>query len=248
LGISVLKVPICVKSDRYLGAGDQQEESELVGADAVLVAVRGLEGRGHVVITDNFFTSVKLHMELLERRFFATGTVKKVSKGFPPSLARFPNQHRPPRGTLVVKMHRSHRIVAIVWIDSRPVWLLSTATNPIDPMCVAPRWVRRDRVDFPTSPILLEYQAHMRGIDVVDECRMYYTAALQSHKWWHRCLILVLDSSLQNGYILYWEDVSQVGLPLYTRQLWHYNLARGLVAPFTRVNIPRRPRRNNLGR
>jgi hypothetical protein len=71
---------------------------------------------------------------------------------------------------------------------------------------------------------------------------------LQSHKWWHQCLTLVLDSSLQNGYILYREDVSQVGLPLYTRQLWHYNLARGLVAPFTRVNIPCGPRHNNLGR
>jgi hypothetical protein len=105
----------------YLGAGDQREESELVGADAVLVAVRGLEGRGHVVITDNFFTSVKLQVELLRRGFFATGTVKKVSKGFPPSLAGFPNQHRPPRGTLVVKMHCSRCIVAIAWIDSKPV-------------------------------------------------------------------------------------------------------------------------------
>jgi hypothetical protein len=71
----------------YLGAGDAHTENELLGTDAVLVAVRGLEGWGHVIITDNFFTSVKLHTELLKRGFFATGTVKKGLKGFPDSLA-----------------------------------------------------------------------------------------------------------------------------------------------------------------
>jgi hypothetical protein len=232
----------------YLGAGDQREESDLVGANAILVAIRGLEGRGHVVITDNFFTSVKLQLELLKRGFFSTGTVKRISKGFPPSLAGFPTQHRPQRGTLVVKMHRSWRIVAICWIDSKPIWLLSTATDPIDPTSVASRWVRRDRVDFPTSPILLEYQHNMHGVDVVDQYRMYYTAALQSHKWWHRCLTLILDSSLQNGFILYHADVVEVGLPMYSRQLWPYNVARALVAPFVRVNVPRGLRRNNLAR
>ena len=71
----------------YLGAGEAQVENELLGANAVLVAVRGLENRGHVIITDNFFTSVKLHTELLRRGFYATGTLKKGSKGFPESLA-----------------------------------------------------------------------------------------------------------------------------------------------------------------
>jgi hypothetical protein len=152
----------------YLGAGDEREENDLVGVDAVLTAVRGLEGRGHCIITDNFFTSVALHVELLQRGFFATGSAKRGSKGFPRSLAGFLSQHHPPRGTLVVKMHRSREIYAIMWMDSKPVWLLSTAVDPVDPTCVAPRWVKRDRVDFPTSPILLQYQRHMRGIDVVD--------------------------------------------------------------------------------
>jgi hypothetical protein len=38
-------------------------------------------------------------------------------------------------------------------------------------------------VEFPTSPILLQYQSNMRGIDVVDQYRQYYTAIFQSHKW-----------------------------------------------------------------
>jgi hypothetical protein len=123
----------------YLGTGDARDEAELVGADVVLVALRGLEHRGHVVITDNFFSGVSLFTTLLSRGFYATGTVKKGSRGFPASLASFPIQHRPPRGTLVVKMHRSRQIVAICWQDSKLVWLICTATDPIDRDCVAPR-------------------------------------------------------------------------------------------------------------
>jgi hypothetical protein len=59
----------------------------LVGVQAVLSVVQGLENRGHVVVVDNFFTSVALAMSLLERGFWMIGTVKKGSKGFPPSLA-----------------------------------------------------------------------------------------------------------------------------------------------------------------
>jgi hypothetical protein len=132
----------------------------------------------------------------------------------------------------------------VVWMDSKPVWLLSTTTNPIDPDSVAPRWVRWERVDFPTSPILLEYQAYMRGVDIVDQCRGYYNIALESHKWWHRCFTLMIDSSLHNGYVLYVEDANQVGLATYSRQLWYYILAKAMVAPFTHVNVPRGPYRN----
>lgn len=91
----------------YLGVGDIREEDDLVGTDVVLQAVQGLEGRGHTIIIDNFFSSVKLFSSFLECGFSATGIVKKVSKGFPGSLAGFFKQHLLARGTVAVKMHRS---------------------------------------------------------------------------------------------------------------------------------------------
>ena len=117
-----------------------------MGADIVLVAVWRLEGQGHVIITDSFFNSVKLFTTLLEQGFFATGTIMKGSRGFPSSLAGFPTTHRPPCGTLLVKMQRSRKISALGWIDSQPVWLLSTALNLVDPNCTVQSWVRRERL------------------------------------------------------------------------------------------------------
>lgn len=53
----------------YLGADDTRAEGESVGEDAVLTAIAGLEGRGHVIVTDNFFTSPRLFMTLMRRGF-----------------------------------------------------------------------------------------------------------------------------------------------------------------------------------
>ena len=218
----------------YLGSSHDRAEGDLVGEDAVLQVIKGYEHQGHTIVTDNFFTGVKLHMSLLQLGFFATGTVKKGSRGFPTSLAGFPKTQLPPRGTVVVKMHRSRKISAVCWVDSKPVFLLSTATNPCDPNCMAARWVpgRRDRVEFPTSPILLEYQVFMRGIDVVDQQRGEYTVQLQSHKWWHRLLLWTLDSATLNSFLLYRADCENAGMTVFSRVFWHYTLAMHLIGPY----------------
>lgn len=215
----------------YLGAGDARPDGDLVSSDAVLRAVQGLEHRGHVIITDNYFTSPKLFLELMARGFWATGTVRKTRKGFPDSLGGFPKSQLPERGSLVVRMHRDRNMCAAMWMDSKPVFLLSCAENPVDPTAFVNRWVARQRKEFPTSPILLQYQRFMRGVDLVDQQRQEYTGQLHSHKWWHRLLFFILDSSLLNAYILYSEDTRAVGLPLYARALWHYNLGMSLCTP-----------------
>jgi hypothetical protein len=222
----------------------------LVGVQAVLSVVQGLENRGHVVVVDNFFTSVALAMSLLERKFWMIGTVKKGSKGFPPSLAGLSSKSKanmPPQGHLSVKMHRSRQISAVCWIDNKPVWLLSTATNPVDPRARAPRWLHSqftERHEFPTSPILLEYQRNMRGIDVVDQQRVEYTVGLASHKWWHRLLGFVVDSSAHNAYILYRHDAQTVGVPVYSRLLWLYKVGMALLRPYLAPGHVRGPHRH----
>lgn len=121
------------------------------------------------------------------------------------------------KGTIVVTMHRTRKIVALCWFDSKPVFLLSATTDPCDPTCVALRWVcgYQDRVDFPTSQILLEYQQFMHGIDVVDQQRGEHSVQLASHCWWHRVSLFVLDSSILNSYQLYVEDSEAVRFPIY---------------------------------
>ena len=231
----------------YLGADDARDPSDLVGEDAVLTAVSSLEGRGHIIITDNFFTSPRLFVELMRRGFWAIGTCRKTRKGFPTSLAGFPNNHLPECGHLVVKMHRSRQIAAICWMDAKPVFLLSTACDPFGEDSFAGRWVGRERVEFPTSPILLQYQAGMRGMDLVDQQCQEYTTQLHSHKWWHRVFMFILDSQLLNSHILYAADRRALGVPFQSRSLWHYTVVVDLIHPGMRPGHVRGPIRNLAG-
>lgn len=55
--------------------------------------MQGLEGRGHVVVIDNFFTSGPLLRELLSMRIYATGTVRGNRVGLPLALTKKSRYH-----------------------------------------------------------------------------------------------------------------------------------------------------------
>ena len=93
-------------------------------------------------------------------------------------------------------------------------------------------------MEFPTSHVLLQYQENMHGIDVVDQCRGYYTCALKSHKWWHRILTFIVDFSTHNSFVLYKEDSENLGLSKYSQQLWLFTLSKQLIAPCAFSNVP----------
>ena len=52
----------------------------------VMKLVEKLEGRGHHVYTDNFYSSPALFVELRERGFGACGTVRTNRRGLPPEM------------------------------------------------------------------------------------------------------------------------------------------------------------------
>jgi hypothetical protein len=52
-------------------------------ANVLHALLEGLENRGHIVIMDNFFSSVPLFMELLGKCTYAMGTVKANHVGLP---------------------------------------------------------------------------------------------------------------------------------------------------------------------
>ena len=82
----------------------------------------------------------------------------------------------------------------------------------------------------------------MRGVDIVDQCHVNYTAQIMSHKWWHRLLFFVLNTSLGNTFILYRHHQSLIDRGdgakkqrAMTRSDFHCHIACWLTAPSLHV-------------
>jgi hypothetical protein len=54
--------------------------------NVVLGLMEGLKGNSHVLVTDNYFSSIGLFIELANRRIYATGTMRSNCVGLPSDL------------------------------------------------------------------------------------------------------------------------------------------------------------------
>ena len=191
----------------YLGKSGQVEPT--TGESVVLDLIAGLEGRGHTVVCDNFFSSPSLFHKLLDLGTWATGTISGPRIGFPAGLLGF-KRGQYEKGTMFWQIHRDRQMGASTWFDSKPVTFLSTSSNPIAGVDVTCRRWRggESREEVRTTPQQVEYQKNMRGVDVVDQMRWDYTVQFHSRKWWHKVFMFVLDSSLQNMWTL-WQGHMQ---------------------------------------
>jgi hypothetical protein len=181
--------------------------------EVVLNMVSGFEGRGHLLVMDNYFSSIGLFQELLAKGIYATGTMRTNRIGLPADLKDTKSFKRSSQGTTEWRMHSSRSISCVMWKDKRPVLLNSTHARPIQPPCerliiTVPRRNGSVRENIQTSPILLEYTTDMRGVDVADQLRASYSCQVWSHKWWHRIFFFLLDMTIVNMYIVYLAHVT----------------------------------------
>ena len=79
-----------------------------------------LEGKGFIIVTDNYYTSPALCRSLVDRGFGAVGTVRKDRRGIPPQIHTAVLRRRE------VTSSRDDGVLALKWKDKRDVTMLST--------------------------------------------------------------------------------------------------------------------------
>ena len=147
---------------------DGQESSRIIanlGYKVVIDFTRGLENKGHVIVMDNFFTSIELFQDLERRGIYKTRTMRSICIGLHPSMKNIKKFKKRPQGDLDWMMHSSRRLSSVIWKDKQRVLLLSTHAPPItngNAMSFSvPPHNGRERPQIPTSLILVEYTTKM---------------------------------------------------------------------------------------
>jgi hypothetical protein len=82
---------------------------------------------------------------------------------------------------------------------------LSTTFSLIDLISAtfATWWHLISPLEIPTSPMLIHHQEYMCGVDMQDQFCEYYILQMHDHKWWHRTMFHVIDTTIVNPYIMY---------------------------------------------
>ena len=166
--------------------------------------MEGLEGKGHILYTDNYYSSPTLFDLLWDKTIYCCGTVRPHRKDFPKSLKiGLPKKKDVKRG-FYKYLCRNH-MMACVWYDRRFVFFLSTAHVPRLPDGTVPTTSRRDgrhRVDVECPPLLEPYIKNMRGVDRGDQITALYNVGRKCRKPWRRIAFWLLEAALLNAYIV----------------------------------------------
>jgi len=170
--------------------------------------------RFHHVFFDNYFSSVKLLLELKRDGIYGCGTLRSNRIGFPNDLKQHLKGLKE-RGEYMIRQcssaeysthketrKQANRLTVSLWQDNRPVTVISTNCDPT----VSTSVVRRNKdgtsrsVSCPNSIYL--YNKYMGGVDHNDQLRGYYGVRLKGRKFYRYIWWFLFDVAVTNTYIL----------------------------------------------
>ena len=160
--------------------------------------VNDIQGKGHHVYMDNFFTSPTLFNDLRKNGLGACGTLRPNRRGVPSGI-----KEKVRKGERkAFKLDES--MLAIKWMDKRPVIMLTTIHN--NDIISTERRSRKaeggiEKVEKPVA--VAEYNKFMGGVDTADQFLSYYGFSHRTVRWWRRAFFFLLDMAVVNSYIIY---------------------------------------------
>ena len=147
--------------------------------------------KGHILYTDNWYSSPSLCRYLLSRKTGAVGTVKTNRKYFP----KFPDTER---GVVNLKRSECGKILALSWKDKRPVNMVSTVN--LGEMKDSGKRNHLTQEVIMKPDVVLDYNQNMRLVDKSD-CQLSAVECVrQSSKWYHKFMFHILDVNNLNAY------------------------------------------------
>ena len=170
----------------------------------VLRLVEGLEGKGHHVYMDNYYSGPMLYNDLRKKGIGACGTVRLNRKGIPKEWSKKGMKGEKLRKGEVRKKDLGDQLTAFQWQDKRLVTMISTIHG--DDMTSKKR---RSRLavggceEIHKSVMVDRYNTYMGGVDKSDQLLSYYGFCHRTVKWWKRAAFHLIDLSIVNSYILY---------------------------------------------
>ena len=171
--------------------------------------------KNQLLFFDNWFTSVPLICHLAKSKVLCLGTVRSNRlRGC--TLPSDKDMKKLGRGAYLEKECTIDNIKlrTIRWMDTKAVTLL-TSFDSAQPLTSVKRYETKSkkRIDVSCPNAVVTYNAHMRGVDLLDFLIALYRIKLRSKKYYHRLFFHFLDMTVVTSWLLYRRDCDKLGVP-----------------------------------
>lgn len=171
-------------------------EGELSGkghaSKVVMHLMRGKLNEGHALFMDNYYNSFPLASSLLSKKTYCTGTLRLDRKHLPEEV----KAAKPKKGETIARY--SEGVMVGKWKDKRVVSYLSTQYENTMAISTNRRQVQREK----PLPIV-QYNAHMKGVNRNDQLMSYYPMEHKSLRWYKKVFVHFIQMTMVNAYKLF---------------------------------------------
>ena len=213
--------------DIYTGRKDSRELG--LGENVVMSLTTKLNGTGVTIYADNYFSSPTLAVLLRDRGINYVGVVRKDRKGLP----SFKEEKRMARGEHDMLYCKEENLMALKWIDNKPVHIISSVIN--HDISHAERRIKghRERIRVECPELIKMYNRYMGGVDLNDRLKSTYEQDRRGRRWYLRLAFDMLDQLMVNSRILF--NTLNTENQLIAKE-YHLLIARGIVDEFSSRN------------
>jgi hypothetical protein len=181
-----------------------------------VTVTRKLQGCGHKLYTDNFFSPPQLVQDLAIKNIYCCGTVRPSRTGMPQDLG--PKKMTLKRGKIHVRT-RGH-LTAILWRDKRNIYMLTNIQNdPTEGNFCDSNWKAIK------LQIVADYSRHRCFADKGDRIANSYSICRQTLKWTKTLFFHLLNLAILNSYI----HLSSCGRKKISHRDFRFTLVRNML-------------------
>ena len=196
----------------YIGKDSEKETSQHgLGYDVVMELMQPFLNQGYHLYFDNFYTSPQLVKDLFLHGTPSTGTVKVNRKDFPKCLLNVEKWAKnAERGD--VRWVRNSHVLALQWIDCKPVSILTTLYSANDQVSCKRKAKKRgvhSKLTVPQPLAIHEYNQYMNGVDRSDQMLAYHNVSRKCYRWWKILFFHLVDMAVVNSFLLFQNYRSQ---------------------------------------
>ena len=204
----------------YQGKDEQQENHDGLGHRVVMELLDGTDNQYDHIYMDNFFTSIPLFEQLLDRGHYACGTIRsnRIPPEFVPTKAE---EREADRGQY--DWITKDRLLLTKWLDTKFVFHLSTIHAAEGNFTVIRKLTDGTRLEISCPAPQADYQTYMQGVDRSDRMINMYNVGRKSYKWWRRIFWHGLECAILNSYII--DQTWRLQLHQKTRSYFQFRLA-----------------------